>query len=108
MSTRDQKEKFDEIRALWARVEAQPERSLQDLARMAGVKLFDASKVPTAHQIGAVALLCTKDEWARLCATPAMIDACADSLERIERVASQFTGREIRTGLSKTSVDQSL
>lgn len=105
MSTREKL--FDEIRASWAKVSAEPP-TLAELARQAGVKLFDASKLPTAAQIGAVALLCSKDEWARLCATPAMVDACGDSLERIERVASQFTGREIRTGLSKTSVDQSL
>lgn len=98
---------FADIRRNWGEQTFTP-KTLEELANMAGVKLFDASKLPTAAQIGAVALLCSKDEWTRLCATPAMVDACGDSLERIERVASQFTGREIRTGLSKTSVDQSL
>ncbi len=63
---------------------------------------------PTVEELGAVACLCTAEEWARLIATQEFIDATCDSLERVERVASHFTGRTIATGLTETSVDRSL
>lgn len=63
---------------------------------------------PTAEELGAVALLCTKAEWERLVGTPELQAAAEDSLERVERVASKFLGRTIATGLTQPSIDSSL
>ena len=63
---------------------------------------------PTIKELLAVREQCSDKEWLLLTHTVSFIDACTDSLERVERVASQLTGRAICTGLSQTSVDKSL